>query len=717
MNKTKRKRGFTLAETLIVVAIITILSGVSFIAVQNHMRSLAQLERDGIAKEIFVAAQNHLTMAEHEGYLGLNDYGTQEDKDKGTYYFIGNGAAFGDSNLLKVMLPFGSVDETVRLGGSYIIRYQRDTGRVLDVFFSWPNQRFPHSFGNEDEISTLMKSYTGEGNTERRNYTDGSVIGWYGGEAAQTLATLSLDPPVLEVINQERLQVIVKDPNAGKLGATLQLIVKGVSSKKEKAIPLDTISTPAMVSVETGTSENVFTVTLDDITAAGKHFAELFESFVPGENITIQAIAYSNSALSNIAYSGEKKTNSLFADLTEETSITGTETVTKDTALISNIRHLENLDVGISKAAYTKLNIANAKQTTDLDWEKFKEKIGDKNNTIIYENEAEPGTTAGGQTKAGCYMPVSPENPLAYDGANHRISNVLVDINQHAGVFGEMVSESIVSDLLVYNASITSSSGNAGGLIGSMSGTMVERCAANGTVSSSGEDHAAGGLIGLASSGTVKACYSAGHTEDGSYEKWIEATDGNNNPHGCDVTGATAGGLIGSAGSTAISCSYSTCSVTGDTDVGGLIGSGSGAVTSCYATGLVKGTGNNPTEGAFAGTYTGSSISGSHYYMIINERKTEENGNTPFSYLDPLGAGASSGGIFALDRDAEEYEKFVGSDWADAVPNDESLVTYYQGTYPFPTVAQLGATVSEEDHFINTHYGDWPAPEIFVINQ
>ena len=430
--------------------------------------------------------------------------------------------------------------------------------------------------------------------------------------------------------------------------------------------------------------------------------------FSPGAKLSNS----SAKCLPDIAYSGEKKTNSLFADLTEETSTSGSETVTRGTASISNIRHLENLDFDISTVSYTKLNITNAKQTTDLDWEDFKEKIGDKNNTIIYENEAEPGTTAGGQTKAGCYMPVSPGNPLAYDGANHRISNVLVNIDQHAGVFGEMVSESIVSDLLVYNASITSSSGNAGGLIGSMSGTTVERCAANGTVTG---DTAAGGLIGSANTGsTITACYSAGHTEDGSYEKWV-GTDETGN--GYDVTGAKAGGLIGDAGGTAISCSYSTCSVTGDTEVGGLIGSGSGAVTSCYATGLVKGSGENPTEGAFAGTYTGSSISDSHYYMIINERKTEENGNTPFSYLDPLGVGTPSGGLLALDRDAEEYETFVGSDWADAVPNDKSLVTWYQGTYPFPTVAQLGATVSEDDHFINTHYGDWPAPEIFVINQ
>ena len=60
----------TMAEMLIVVAIIAVLGGVAFIAVNNHQRTLGQLERDGIAKEIFVAAQNHLTMAAHEGYLG-----------------------------------------------------------------------------------------------------------------------------------------------------------------------------------------------------------------------------------------------------------------------------------------------------------------------------------------------------------------------------------------------------------------------------------------------------------------------------------------------------------------------------------------------------------------------------------------------------------------------------------------------------------------------
>ena len=68
MRKTRNSRGFTMAEMLIVVAIILILAGVAFIAVQNHQRSMAQLERNTIAKELFIAAQNHLTMAESEGY-------------------------------------------------------------------------------------------------------------------------------------------------------------------------------------------------------------------------------------------------------------------------------------------------------------------------------------------------------------------------------------------------------------------------------------------------------------------------------------------------------------------------------------------------------------------------------------------------------------------------------------------------------------------------
>ena len=52
------------------VAIIGILAAVSFISAINYLRSMTVLKVDGIAKEIFVAAQNHLTMAESQGFSG-----------------------------------------------------------------------------------------------------------------------------------------------------------------------------------------------------------------------------------------------------------------------------------------------------------------------------------------------------------------------------------------------------------------------------------------------------------------------------------------------------------------------------------------------------------------------------------------------------------------------------------------------------------------------
>ena len=78
--KSHNKKGFSLAEVLIVVSIIAVLGGVAFIAVASYLRSMTKLEYDGYAKQIFVAAQNHLTMAEHEGYLGRTDFGTKEEK-------------------------------------------------------------------------------------------------------------------------------------------------------------------------------------------------------------------------------------------------------------------------------------------------------------------------------------------------------------------------------------------------------------------------------------------------------------------------------------------------------------------------------------------------------------------------------------------------------------------------------------------------------------
>ena len=758
MSKIRKNKGFTLAEVLIVVALIGVLSGVAFIAVWSHLRSMAQLERDTIAKEIYVAAQNHLTAAKSQGYLNLKiaEYGipgtSDEDQDPEdtkkivSYYLVAPNVGSTYQKIYDLMLPFGAVDETVLAGGSYIIRYQPTSASVLDVFYCVQSGRFAHTFTDTEYKALVdgMRDVDKDGNSvdkksARRNYgTNNAVIGWYGGENAVTVGE-RLNVPSIEIINAERLQVKVTDNNSGISYASLKLIVEGVTSGAKKAFPL--IEGGERVVEMNGST---YTVTLDEITnsKSGFHFCDLAadtadKPFSPGENIKVYAVSYSNSTLTNVAKSTESITNSLFGYDPK---------ADQDIAQISNIRHLENLDYRVSHVAVEAGKTKEAVQTTDLIWKKKDStESGLKNpdgfvdiinpgasDVVIYSPRNGSDSVIVSLTQPGCFFPVCAGNTesqhfLDYDGNNHSISGVTVNYAGDAGIFGALNGGS-VSNLLVLDSDIsstsTSSPGAAGGLIGSMTGTTVERCAANGTVKSG---DAAGGLIGLATGGTVTACYSAGHTKDGSYQDWVDA-DG----HTYDVTGTTAGGLIGI--STAdISDSYSTCSVSGTTTGGGLIGDGSGNVTNCYATGLVDAKGT--TIGAFAGSYNGKA-EGCLYYEIINptyDSTTTGTGDnvvtskTITGYLKAVGDGEYDDIITALDANAGTYDSFVDAEstWVNAVPKDETLQDYYNGRFTLRTVDQIeqetkmvpdAATQGDAESIVATHYGDWPAPEVFIIN-
>ncbi|MDD6257862.1 MAG: type II secretion system protein, partial [Erysipelotrichaceae bacterium] len=66
-NIHKFQQGFTIAELLIVVAIIGILAAFGFVGIFQYQKSLHQKELDDTAQEIFVAAQNHLTVSKARG--------------------------------------------------------------------------------------------------------------------------------------------------------------------------------------------------------------------------------------------------------------------------------------------------------------------------------------------------------------------------------------------------------------------------------------------------------------------------------------------------------------------------------------------------------------------------------------------------------------------------------------------------------------------------
>lgn len=787
-SKISDDRGMTMAEMIAVVMIVIVLAGIAFISVWQYQRSLAQLERDKVAKEIFIAAQNHLTVVKGEGYLDsksvtggdsiLIDFGTSDETStvkndddvevaiEDDYYVVYNGTVSipdNNSTILSQMLPFGSIEETVRTGGSYIIHYQKSSGLVLDVFYCTRSgsTRFDYTLTSED-YDTVMGMRGPENKGARRDW-EGHVLGWYGGPGAEGLPTTTLEAPEIKVINADRLFIKIKNKNFTSTGTpegSIRIIIEGVLSGQIHYLNVDMTGTVHSDGKYKDYYEKDYI--LDEVTAkyeigsskTGGHFAErIFDDmtgaengFIPGEDIKIKAVAYSNDSISNIAYSKEIVTNSLYASVANPSDSKAAPT----TAYISSIRHLENLDRDISdldKNDDNKLDITTGIQSRNLNWTEFRNNINSSGTVKVYKLVDSEGT------KDNCYRPISLGAAFTYDGMRYSISNIkadkdnagligtsssvtienleLIDFDitgsDAAGALAGSLTSSTVMNVLVRNsddsdAAITSS-GDAGGLIGNMVGGTVLYSAASVQVSAGAS---AGGLIG-SSSGNVSGCYSGGHTEDGLYEKWIftdykkngaeEKHDGSNK--GFDVSGADAGGLIGHMTGGSVSKSYSTCSVSGTDKAGGFVGEkADGTVTGCYCTGLMDQSGEKKPN-AFIGSGSLAANSGNYYLSTINEKETDP--GKLLEYLEP----GSESGVTAIDENTAAYEGFIGGERKLARPYDRKLKQYYNNRYGLVAVSQMGDKTIADDTpysdwselFVNTHYGDWPAPEIFFINK
>ncbi len=741
-----------MAEVLIVVAIIAVLLGVGAVALFSHMRSLHQLEMDGQAKEIFVAAQNHLSMAESQGYLNRSGFGTQETTDGDVYYYIvgtGNGSTSltADNQVLSLMLPFGAVDESARTGGSYIIRYQKSTGTILDVFYASSDSRFGYAFST-GTYATVMA--TRDDRSARRSFSGGKVLGYYGGVEARDLPKGEpLLPPEIEIVNAEKLYVLVTDPNGSDSTASssniLQLIITGESSGAQRLFTLYGGTGDSRMNHTIGTDSYI--VILDSVTDAN-HFYNLSATtdavkFQPGENVLVKGVAMNNSVLTNVAESGTCIDNSLFASLSSTT------------AEIANIRHLENLDANVSKLS-APFTVTKASQIDNLSWPDFQTKA--KANSINYFTS----NTTTATTADGNFYPVA-ATVTEYDGKGHNITGVkyidststaaaglfrsfsgntikdlelldfIVDTKGDAGALAGELSGVNLSGILVRNTDfgdadnsdkdkyIASASGNAGGLVGKLTGGSVDGCAAAVYVSGGVN---AGGLIGIVSAesaGTVSISnsYSGGHTKNKEYQNDFSAlAEGRYNV----ISSGVAGGLIGDASGSYLNIQYcySTASAHGET-AGGLLGkANTGKAAKCYTVGLVEGT----TKGAFAGSL-GNTFDLSDKISVTKPGSTDtENVYTNF-YLDNISQKADQKELnllhAAFSDSNYKTDKFLvpESQRVAAIPYDTALTSRYD----FPTIQLLhnvfGSSYTPSGlaaSLTAVHYGDWQTPTMEFLH-
>ncbi len=614
MGKARRKNGFTLAEMLIVVGILGILMAFAFIGITGYLRSMTKLEYDGYAREIFVAAQNHLAVAENQGYYGLTTggaFGTADETETGVYYFVvPNDNPDNMTTLLGQMLPYASVEETIRKGNSgYLIRYHKDSAQVLDVFYwTQSGSRYSHTYVDTDYAEFLK-------NTSRsalRKYGK-SVIGYYGGEEASSLERGDeLKAPEIHVYNEDKLYVTIKENNANKddytkgvcekSGYTLKLIITGKTSNSNKEI--DLYSTPkGETSGSTGISKYIvnstaltneaiadtpFVVVLDDVTEQDMHFADFAVDggdvgLIPGEDISIQAVASNNDVLTNVAYSTQQTTNSLF----------GAGTVAKDysggysTAIISSIRHLENLDPYISTVnkSGSKVLFSEAEQSTDLSWTAFKKRIFKDINQDVFKQTAAQASKSGNADGIAVYSATA--NTLIGEGTAVKGYFYPLTINTSQLNLSSAIAWTykgqmhVISDVDVYLPANAGSSFTGAGLFADLTGSdlgadfIVKDLQLVDFSMKTDKDVPAGSLAGKISNAEI--------TNVVAYHKTESKADV------MSVNGAgDTGGLIGYATNSKIYKSAAALKVSTTSDnAGGLIGYANGKVDiySCFSGG------------------------------------------------------------------------------------------------------------------------------------
>ena len=147
----KDNRGFTLLETLLVVAIIAVLLGLSIIGVIAIQKELRQRELDSKAEVIYMAAQNRLMELKASGraefyspdnlndvhQLGLIPLDSEDENrtEESLFYVTSSMTGSGELSTAAVILPESRIEKEIR-DNSWVIEYDPASGSVYGVFYS-----------------------------------------------------------------------------------------------------------------------------------------------------------------------------------------------------------------------------------------------------------------------------------------------------------------------------------------------------------------------------------------------------------------------------------------------------------------------------------------------------------------------------------------------------------------------------------------------------
>ncbi|MGO5542258.1 type II secretion system protein [Blautia sp. HCP3S3_H10_1] len=583
-DKNKNRKGYTLAEVLLTVAILLVLMAIAIPAIFAIQRNLRQKALDNKAELIYTAVQNNLVKMQSNGNSSLyakdkanpvtaNPSDADGDKSSILYYVTASERETS-GNVASVLVTKDTVDDDL-YNHYWVVEYNPDSASVYAVFYS-------ETRDNYDTITYNSLRY------KKARLADGAEVGYYGGDmiAGGNTSTLA---PTLTITNEEKLVATIscKRPDANDLlfdvtmedseGHSLTLRYKAQGGTMVHRSDDMYVENQPTSKNEEGTVRGIryeLKLTLDDLKNAESRFSNLYSSnkvtdmtkrLTPGSSLKITATVKSSGAFADSA-EVSATTNSLFADNSSENE-----------AVIMYGRHLQNLD----QTSGVTNKITSAIQQKDIHFEKQDDLDEETENTSSWYSCYKDKT----------FTPITNNNLTGYS-ANYSVDTngntpVIYHLNvaneNKAGLFATLKDGMTVDSVRLSGTSITgnhSENSVAGAVAGEAAGAVTLR---NCQVFLSNEDV----------TGKTEADY------------WIT---------GAKIQGGLIGRTYGNV--TIDKCFASTVmGATDATQVGGMIGRTGVPDNNSKATVTVT---NSYTDSYLTGAVTGGVIAASESEISIN---------------------------------------------------------------------------------------------------
>ena len=684
----KNSRGFTLIETLVVVAIVVILFALAMIPVSKMRRQIRQARLDSQAEMIFMAVQNRLTQLQAAGTAGLYQSGEdvipmgwvpQDAEDRyteETFSYVTSRNKDSEGSAAAAILPKDAVDPEL-WNGNWVVEFDPQSGSVYAVFFS------PDSLDDYTPRGYDPLRYTAQ------RLSRGARVGYYGGDSVGAYVTGDLQPEI-ELENGEQLLLHIYCKMQGSSPLHFYVEIRDESGHSTGRLELTMASGEMVPELRAYRAAMV----LDDLTAgAGRRFGQQarLSALNPGEDLTITVTVESESPQVDDAVA-VCKTNSLYH------SVSGSPEGGR-TAVITCARHLQNLDRDSGVAD----RIVRAVQEQEIEFNSAAQNSW----SACYPGQTFQPIRNSALREYESTLVVAGEafHPVIYD--------LPVNAQGDAGLF-ESFDGGALRYVRLAGARIQGT-GAVGALAGSVSGTVeLEGCqvylsAQKGHINTKTEDapdpwltggETAGGLVGAVRSGalTVRGSFAATVVQGGS----------------------AAGGLVGRAldGAVNVERSYADCYVySGDAGAaGGLVGRGSGtcsiAVRNAYAAGFLRagitgGLAADELDGgdSLENVYTAcASLSGDALTYSTAGRSAQAAPAVRNTYY------LNSADYDLADTTPADYTRWSGEHRKDAAALLGADFTAEGDTYAYNLMDGLGLTVYSYPQLTGIdHYGDWKA--------